>query len=296
VASSRTRARKLARAKLNRQLTRRAEQHRRSRQIRAALAVGLALVIAGVGSAWLLGAFDKKPSATPQAQCAWTQQKVSDNADLKDEGTPPVSGLPNTGNGLMTVALNSGSLQVRLDRTGSPCAAASLAYLASKNYFDHTPCFSLTHGDGGYALACGDHTGKGTGGPAYTFYNERLAPPANPAATPAASASAAPQNLALYKKGTVVMSPQISGSQFMIFYKDSTIDSTQHPYSVVGEVVSGLETVETVAKAGTVKNDQGADVKPKSAVTIQTLTVTDAPAEPGGATGSAQPAATPSQS
>ncbi|NUR27890.1 MAG: peptidylprolyl isomerase [Catenulispora sp.] len=313
MASSRTRARKLARAKLNRQMARRAEQQRRGRQVKAGLAVVLALAVAGLGTAWLLGAFDKKVTPTPQAQCAWTTQSTEANADLKDVGQPGTSGLPDTGTGVMSVALNTGTVQVTLDRAGSPCAAASLAYLASKNYYDNTPCFSLTHSAAdGYALTCGDHTGKGTGGPTYTFYNEQVAPMASAApsasakasATPAATPSANPPTYAFFKAGTVVMNPSVSGSQFMIFYKDSTLDTSTHNYSVVGQVTSGLEAVDTIAKAGTVNNDAGANVKPKNAVTVQTLTVADGPSpsaaastEPSGSTApSTQPSASASAS
>src|SRR5262245_9990516 len=71
VASSKTRQRKLARAKLNRQLARQAEQQRRSRRVRAGLAVFLTIALVGLGSAWLLGAFDKETTTPPQTQCLW---------------------------------------------------------------------------------------------------------------------------------------------------------------------------------------------------------------------------------
>jgi len=90
------------------------------------------------------------------------------------------------------------------------------------------------------------------------------------------------------------MNPSVSGSQFMIFYKDSTLDTSTHNYSVVGQVSSGLEAIDTIAKAGTVNNDAGADVKPKNAVTVQTLTVADGPSP--SAAPSTQPSATASAS
>lgn len=304
MASSKTRARRLARAKLHRQLARQAEQQRRSRQIRAGLAVGLAVVLAGLGTAWLLGAFDKKETPTAQTQCEWTKQDVAANPDLADKGTPVASGLPDTGTATMTMALGTGTVQVALDRAGATCGAASLRYLADQNYYNNTTCFSLTHTDAdGYALTCGDHTGKGTGGAAYTFFAEQPAPEATATPAASASASAAATTKRFYKAGTVVMDPAVSGSQFLIFYKDSTVDATLHNYSVVGEVTTGLQTVDAIARAGTVKNDQGADVKPKNEVKIQTLTVADTStspaAQPTGSatpTGSAAPTATTSAS
>jgi peptidyl-prolyl cis-trans isomerase B (cyclophilin B) len=294
VASSKTRARKLARAKMHRQLARQAEQQRRKRQIRAGLAVLVAVALVGLGSAWLLGAFEKKVTPTPQLQCAWTKQDVASNPDLKDVGTPAENGLPETPAD-MNIALGTGTVKVQLDRIGATCASASLTYLASQNYYANTPCFSLSHDTtNGYALTCGDHTGKGTGGPAYTFFTEVTAQEITPTASPDPAASTAPPTLSLYHKGDVAMNPNLSGGQFIIFYQDSQIETASHEYTVVGHVTSGLDKIEAIAKAGTVKNDAGEDVKPKDAVTIQTLTVTEtaSPSPSPAATGS--PATTPS--
>jgi peptidyl-prolyl cis-trans isomerase B (cyclophilin B) len=297
VASSKTRQRKLARAKLHRQLTRQAEQQRRSRRVRAGLAVFLTVALVGLGSAWLLGAFDKKPTTTPQTQCLWTKQDPASNPDVKDVGTPAESGLPNSGRGQMTLALNTGEVRIMLDRAGSTCASASLAYLAAQNYYANTPCFSVTHTPAdGYALLCGDHTGKGTGGAAYTFSQEVAAEQITPTASPSPAASAAPAQLSLFKKGMVALNPGASGSQFIIFYQDSQIDTASHPYTVVGEVTSGLPTIEAIAKAGTVRNDAGADVKPKNAVTVQSVSVVDAPPPSTSPSSSSSPAASPSAS
>lgn len=297
MASSKTRQRKLARAKLHRQLARQADQQRRGRRVRAGLAVFLAVAIVGLGSAWLLGAFDKKPTTTPETQCLWTKQDPAANPDIKDVGTPAEKGLPNAGRGDMTLTLNTGEVHIQLDRAGSTCASASIAYLAAQNYYANTPCFSVTHTPAdGYALSCGDHTGKGTGGAGYTFYQEVTAEQITPTASPAPSASAAPAQLSLFKKGMVAMNPGSSGSQFIIFYQDSQVDTTAHPYTIVGEVTSGLPTVEAIAKAGTVMNDAGVDVKPKNAVTVQSVSVVDAPTPSSSPSSSSSPAASPSAS
>ncbi len=299
MASSKTRQRKLARAKLNRQLARQAEQQRRSRRVRAGLAVFLTVALVGLGSAWLLGAFDKEPKVTPETQCLWTKQDPASNPDVKDVGTPAENGLPKSGRGDMTLVLNTGEVHISLDRAGSTCASASIAYLAAQNYYANTPCFSVTHTPtDGYALLCGDHSGKGTGGAAYTFYQEVTAEQITPSASPnpSASASPTPAQLSLFKKGMVAMSPGTSGSQFIIFYQDSQVDTAAHPYTIVGEVTSGLPTVEAIAKAGTVKNDVGVDVKPKNPVTVQSVTVVDAPTSSSTPSSSSSPAASPSAS
>jgi peptidyl-prolyl cis-trans isomerase B (cyclophilin B) len=65
MASSRNRQRQLARAKLDRQTARRASKARRRRQLRAGIAVTIALIVIVVGALWLGGVFDSKPAPTP---------------------------------------------------------------------------------------------------------------------------------------------------------------------------------------------------------------------------------------
>jgi peptidyl-prolyl cis-trans isomerase B (cyclophilin B) len=280
VASSKTRARKLAREKLDRQLARRAESERRARRIRAGVGAFLAVALIALGGTWLLGGFDKKatPAAEPQ-QCYWSEQNVEANPDFKNVGQPAVRGLPDSGASAMTVNLKGGdTIRISLDQAAAPCAAASLTYLANKAYYTDTPCFELKHSDNTFSLRCGDHSGSGKGGPSYVFNNELTEPVAEPA--PTASAAATPSSTAAadgstvtLKAGTVAMLPNVSGSQFVIFYQDSIVP--KGTYSLVGHVTAGLDAVKKIAAAGTVANANGEDTKPKNDVVIQSLTVVD---------------------
>jgi peptidyl-prolyl cis-trans isomerase B (cyclophilin B) len=282
VASSRSRQRKLARARYDRQTARRAALARRRRQIQAAIGAGLALLLIVVGAVWLFGGFSgaEKPAAAPDT-CVWSPQNASANDKLKDVGTPPTKDPPTSGTATMTVSTSVGVIDVALDVANAPCATASFTYLANQGFYGNTECHELLTGAGGiYALRCGDPTSGGSGGPTYTFYDENV-PDA-----PSASASAAVDK-PLYPKGTVAMAtdtPGANGSQFFIFYRDSRPDVQ---YSSAGTVTTGLDVVEKVAKAGTVDNGSGAKTKPKLGVKIQNLTVSG-PASP-----SAGPSSTP---
>ncbi len=64
MASTKERQRKLARAKLDRQMARRAQRERRRRRILAGVGAGVALLVIVGGIAWLGGAFDTKKPAT----------------------------------------------------------------------------------------------------------------------------------------------------------------------------------------------------------------------------------------
>jgi peptidyl-prolyl cis-trans isomerase B (cyclophilin B) len=287
VASSKDRQRKLARAKLDRQMGHRADREGRRRRIQAGVGAGLAVVLILAGIGWLGGMFDGKTPADPAAAevCAWTPQSAATNTSLKEVGIPPTKGIPTTGTRPMTITTDKGApIVVSLDLASAPCGGADLAYLAGKQFFDNTACTELTT-EG--ALRCGDPKGDGLGGPTYSVYNE------NVPSAPDPSASAAPKTKApLYPKGTVALignPPGTNGSQFLIFFKDASPATPQYP--IVGTVTSGMDTLAKIGKIPTVDNGSGSKVKPKEKILIQSLTV----GEPA-AGDTAPPAAPPASS
>lgn len=293
MASSRDRQRKLARAKLDRQLARRAAAVKRRRQIQAGVGVAVVLALIVGGSAWALGAFDDEPKENTAAEdvCLWTPQDATANTNLKDVGTPATEGLPTDGVRAMTVTTNQGApITVELDLAGAPCAAASIAHLSSRSFYDNTKCHEIT-AEG--AVRCGDPSGTGLGGPTYSFYDENVPTAPSPSASPAAGQPAT------YPKGTVAMianPPGANGSQFLMFFKDFTTADPKYP--IIGRVTGGIDVVAKIGAKPTVDNGTGAKVKPKDDdVVVQSLTVgepvaqaTSAPTPPA----SGAPAASPS--
>jgi peptidyl-prolyl cis-trans isomerase B (cyclophilin B) len=293
VARTRDRQRALARAKLDRQIARRAAAARRRRQIQAGTATGIALVLIVLGTLWYAGVFEPDKAKPPAAaDCAWNPE-TGENA--KDVGRPPTTDIPKSGIETMTITTNQGVIRAAIDVSKVPCAAASFSFLASKQYFDNTKCHRLTT-EGGYVLQCGDPSATGNGGPGYRYADENL-PVADPTASdspsPAPSASAPP---ALYKAGMLAMAnsgPDTNGSQFFIVYKDSPVFEAK--YTVLGQITQGLDVVEKIAAGGVAEGGSSpSDGKPKVDVTIQTLTLGDAetPSDPTSPSGSA-PATTP---
>ncbi|SDZ35129.1 peptidyl-prolyl cis-trans isomerase B (cyclophilin B) [Asanoa ishikariensis] len=297
MASSRDRQRKLARAKLDRQLARRAAGVRRKRRVQAGLGGALALVLIGLGAFWALGGFDKEPVNTATDVCVWTPQEPGVNVDAQDVGLPSATDVPTFGTRDMALTTNQGNITVELDLATAPCGSASLAYLAGKNFYDNTKCHEITT-EG--ALHCGDPKGTNLGGPTYTFANENVpsnAPTPSPAPSP--SASAAPGTPATYPAGTVALYPNppgSNGSQFLIFFKDFT-PTTEPAYAVVGKVSGGSDVLDKISKISTVDNGNGAKVKPSTDITIQTLTVGAVKSDPSDnapTPSPANPSATPS--
>ncbi|MFG1953282.1 peptidylprolyl isomerase [Micromonospora sp. NPDC048830] len=291
MASSRDRQRKLARAKLDRQLARRAARARRRRRIQAGVGAAVVLALVVVGSAWALGAFDEDPKENTAAEdvCLWTPQDATANTSLKDVGTPATKGLPTAGTRPMTITTNQGGpVTVELDLASAPCAGASMAHLASRSFFDNTKCHEIT-AEG--ALRCGDPGGTGLGGPTYSFYDENV--PVQPEASP--SASPAPDQPPAYPKGTVAMManpPGANGSQFLVFFKDYS--PAKPAYPVIGKVTGGLDVITKIGALPTVDNGSGAKVKPKTDVVIQSLTVGEPTTAAATTPASGPPSASPS--
>ncbi len=307
MASSRERERKLARAKLERQMARRAEKVVTQRRTTARVAGGLAVLLVAIGIFSAVGGWHKVFGAKKAAvasdatgSCLWAPD-TTQNTSLKDVGTPPTDKIATTGTDTMTMTTNQGAVGITLDRASASCAAASFQYLAGKKFFDNTTCTRLTTSPT-YLLQCGSPTADGKGGPKYTFAMDNqpgdIFAPASSAPSPSAGATSPTE--VVYPAGTVAMAhdnnqENANGSQFFIVYKDTPLAPQ---YSVIGTVTTGLDVVSKVAAGGTKPN--GADTAPKLDVKISTLTVTtDGPAStpaPSGSPATSTTAPSPSGS
>jgi peptidyl-prolyl cis-trans isomerase B (cyclophilin B) len=302
VASKRNRQRQLERARAERRLARAAHQTRRKRQVQAAVAGSIALVVIVLGTTWLLGGFDSKPETVASGTCSWYLKDAATDTNIRDVGHPPTTGEQRSGTAVMTISTSLGDIQANIDTSRAPCTAASFKFLGEKNFFDGTSCHRLDTTQ--KVLACGDPLSTGAGGPSYTFNDEDVPgidaslPPATTSPNPSASAGASPR---YYRKGQIVMvntGANTNGSQFYIVYDDANTLSAA--YSIVGTITKGLDIVEKVAKDGAVDDsgkasDQG---KPKTGLTIQHLSVgpaaTPSPTPSGSPATSAPPSAPPS--
>jgi len=304
VASSKTRQRKLARAKMERQLVRRAAKARRRRQVQAGVAVGVAVLVLVFGALWFGGVFEPNKPKTVADDCAWTPAGSSSTI-----GMPPTTGIAKTGTEVLTIATDQGNITASVDLAKTPCTAASLTYLGSKGFYNNTACTRLTTA-GSFLLKCGDPTGDGTGSPGYTSIDENIPAATEPTASPSASASASASPTAsaspseatptaVYPRGSVVMEqtngPNTNGSQFFVVYQDSRLPATM---TIVGTVTQGLEIVDKVAAGGVAAGGTSAtDGQPNTKISIKALSLAPAGAAPSdSATPSPSASAAPSSS
>lgn len=201
------------------------------------------------------------PSGRAQQSCTWTPDDPTANPNLKDVGTPPTGAPATKGTQTMTITLNVGVIEVAVDTAKAPCTAASMTYLAGKNFFDNSKCHRLVT-EGIKVLQCGDPSGTGMGGPTYKMAEENLPNVTDPTKA--------------YPAGVLAMAktqqPTSTGSQFFIVYGETALSPD---YTVLGMLTKGLDVVQQIAAAGAIGPDGKAatDGAPKTPVTITSLTM-----------------------
>lgn len=126
------------------------------------------------------------------------------------------------------IRTSCGEITVELFPGESPVTANNFAFLASEGFYDATVIHRVVPG---FVVQMGDPEGTGTGGPGYRFADEL----------------AAARNRG-YERGTLAMAnagPDTNGSQFFV-----CLDNVGLPpaYAVFGEVTSGMDTVDAIAR------------------------------------------------
>ncbi|MBU4336106.1 MAG: peptidylprolyl isomerase [Actinobacteria bacterium] len=222
-----------------------AAQRRRRIQIWTLIGVGV-LVLGVVGVVVVRSNASATAAASPGASTA--------SADPSATATVPDASLAENRTWTGTITLSQGTLDISLDGAAAPQAVANFTQLAAQGFFDGTTCHRLDTSI--KILQCGDPTATGTGGPGYTFGPIENAPTDG-----------------VYPAGTIAMARQSDnaasqGSQFFIVYEDTTISAdTAGGYTVIGQVTSGLDVVQSIAAAGTASGSQ----TPASPVTIENV-------------------------
>jgi peptidyl-prolyl cis-trans isomerase B (cyclophilin B) len=270
VAGKKQRRRKLARERYQRRAVRQAHRDRRARQWTVASVAVIVIAGLSVGGVLLAGKSSgtaTTPKATPSDTASPTPTAAAEPAThctytaagtaARKVSLPPAT--PNyKATYTATINTNRGSIVIDLLNSKATCTVNSFVHLAEAAFYNSSPCIRLTT-SGFYILQCGDPTGKGTGGPGYEFGNENLTGATYPAGT-VAMANGGPDE------------PDSNGSQFFLVYKDSS--SLPPDYTPFGKIVSGLNILQTVAKAGYGKPLSSAGGgAPKESVEIESVTI-----------------------
>jgi peptidyl-prolyl cis-trans isomerase B (cyclophilin B) len=276
VASKKQRQRELARARYERRMANRV--HHQEQVRKWSIAGGAAVIVLGliVGSFFLFSggkspssaaSSTTSPAASTSASASVTPSVSSSAAAVTEPAhhctytsNPPAArkvGMPTSSPDYQasyqaTIHTNRGNIVINLLNSQATCTVNSFVHLASKDYFNRTSCPRLSTSQGLYMLQCGDPTGTGSGGPGYEFASENLAG-------------------AKYTAGTLAMAntgaPDSNGSQFFLVYRNTALPPNYTPF---GRIVTGINIIQKVAKAGTTS---GSDGRPKESVTIESVTI-----------------------
>ena len=177
-------------------------------------------------------------------------------------GTPLLK--PNT----LTMTTNFGAIKLsfaKFDKS-APCAVSNFISLAKQGYFDTTPCHRITDYPTFKVLQCGDPTGKGTGGPGYSFASELSAKDQQMAAA---------QRPSVYPAGIVAMAntgqPNSEGSQFFLVFGDTQLPPAYTKFAMMD--APSVKVIEKIAANGLIPNPAMGpqDGAPKKPVIIKSV-------------------------
>jgi cyclophilin family peptidyl-prolyl cis-trans isomerase len=276
---------KRERQKANRQLRLAELQREQTKQKRKRIVTKWAVivviaVVAVFGLAFALGGNDDEPAATTVATTPATSTAPTSGASTVpapttvpgaaltgDTPCPPASGATRTivfakapptcidasKTYTAKVETTKGSYTIALDAKAAPKTVNNFVVLARYGYYDNTPCHRILKG---FMAQCGDPTGKGTGGPGYTFADEL------------------PAGSGVYKRGVVAMAnsgPNTNGSQFFTMLGDNP--GLGSNYSVFGTVsADGGATLDALNAVGAARDPN----PPTEPVFITKVTITEA--------------------
>ncbi|WP_107656229.1 peptidylprolyl isomerase [Nocardia suismassiliense] len=197
---------------------------------------GAALAISVLSLSGLVAGAAPASAGPPVVTCAFTP--TPDNPAARPVLPPPPVALA-VGTMDVTFQFNYGPVTVRLDRAGAaPCGVQNMASLVLQRFYDQSQCWRLTDSARLGVLQCGDIYEVEKGGPGYQFPDE-----VNGTET--------------YPRGTVAMGnqgPGTNGSEFFIVHSFANIPAN---YSVLGQVVRGMDVLDRMVAAGITPTERG---------------------------------------
>ena len=143
---------------------------------------------------------------------------------------------------------SAGAITVELLTGDAPATVNNFVFLAREGFYDGV-IFHRTIP--GFMIQGGDPTGTGGGGPGYRFADETVQRP--------------------YTRGVMAMAnagPNTNGSQFFLMHADYPLPPA---YTIFGQAVSGLETIDAIATAPTKPGGEGSS--PVTPAVIQSVEI-----------------------
>jgi len=222
------------------------------------VAIGGIVVIAALATVAQLFYFNGGPGTPTPTPTPSISAETPAGQNVGDVPDPSVAeGRTWTGE----LSLNGIALGISLDGALAPQAVASFVTSAQDGYYIDTTCHRLVQSETAGLLQCGSVDGTGAVDPDYSF---------GPIENAAVGGIYPAGTLAMARAGDDAYS---NGRQFFIVFADSTLpDDSVGGYTVIGQVTSGLDQLESqIASAGVVGGAN--DGAPVVATTITALTI-----------------------
>ncbi len=144
-----------------------------------------------------------------------------------------------------------GDITVELNVKETPITVNNFVVLANKNFYNNTIFHRVIKG---FMIQGGDPKGDGTGGPGYTFADEKFSGD--------------------YTRGTVAMAnsgPNTNGSQFFIMQKDNNLP---HNYVIFGKVIDGMDVIDKIDEAPVVADSNSGELsKPVNPIKVLSVKI-----------------------
>ena len=185
-------------------------------------------------------ASESDPTPSPQ---------VVDDRSSKRWASPPPVTIDSVSSYTAVLNTSAGIIEVELLPAEAPNTVNNFVFLAMEGFYENVIFHRTVEG---FMIQGGDPTGTGGGGPGYTFDDEPVQRP--------------------YSRGVMAMAnagPNTNGSQFFIMHADYPLPPD---YTIFGQVVAGLETVDAIASAPTLPEGEGST--PVNPVIIQSVEIT----------------------
>ena len=148
-----------------------------------------------------------------------------------------------------------GTISVELYPEDAPKAVNNFVSLAREGFYDDTIFHRIVKG---FVIQGGDPTGTGTGGPGYTFPDEKIVKD--------------------YEEGTLAMAnagPNTNGSQFFIVLEDMQGRLPKN-YTIFGKVTNGMDVVRKIGEVPVQPSPSGEPSSPVEKVELKSVTVKEA--------------------
>ena len=153
-----------------------------------------------------------------------------------------------------TMVTDKGTMVVPLFANETPVTVNNFVTLARKGFYTNTVFHRIIKG---FMIQGGDPKGDGTGGPGYTFADEKITRD--------------------YTRGTIAMAnrgPNTNGSQFFIMHETYPLPKQ---YVIFGAIdpndSKSLATLDAIANAPVIDNGMGENSKPVTPVVLQSISI-----------------------